>query len=87
MFALEAYKLTENKIKDQAKIITVSLDNTMRVWDPTDLASLQMLANPEKSQITSLFYLKRANLFVTGHDNGAVRLWNIELQTSITISQ
>jgi hypothetical protein len=40
MFALEAYKLTENKIKDQAKIITVSLDNTMRVWDPTDLASL-----------------------------------------------
>lgn len=26
-------------------------------------------------------------MFVTGHDNGAVRLWNIELQTSITISQ
>lgn len=24
---------------------------------------------------------------MTGHDSGAVRLWNIELQTSITISQ
>jgi len=40
MFSLETYKLTENKIKDQAKIISVSLDNTMRVWDPTDLSPL-----------------------------------------------
>lgn len=77
MFSLEAYKLTEKKIKDQAKIITVSLDNSMRVWDPTDLSALEMLPNPEKSEISSLFYLKRAKLFVTGHDNGAVRLWNI----------
>lgn len=49
MFALEAYKLTENKIKDQPKIISVSLDNTMRVWDPTDLSPLELLPNPEKS--------------------------------------
>ncbi len=87
MFSLQAYKLTQHKIKDQAKIITVSLDNSMRVWDPTDLTPLQMLPNPQKSEISCLFYLKRANLFVTGHDNGTVRLWNIELQTSITISQ
>ena len=45
MFSLQAYKLTENKIKDQPKIITVSLDNTMRVWDPTDLSPLQILPN------------------------------------------
>lgn len=77
MFALEAYKLTENKIKDQPKIVSVSLDNSMRVWDPVDLSVLEVLPNPEKSEISCLFYLKRANLFVTGHDNGAVRLWNI----------
>lgn len=46
MFSLEPYKLTENKIKDQAKIISVSLDNTMRVWDPTDLSPLEMIPNP-----------------------------------------
>lgn len=45
------------------------------------------MENPEKAEISSLFYLKRANLFVTGHENGLVRLWNIELQTSITVSQ
>ena len=57
------------------------------MWDPTDLSPLEVLPNPEKWEISCLFYLKRANLFVTGHDNGAVRLWNIELQTSITIAQ
>jgi len=46
MFALEAYKLTQNKIKDQPKIISVSLDNTMRVWDPVDLSALELLPNP-----------------------------------------
>lgn len=40
MFSLEAYKLTENKISDQPKIITASLDNTLRVWDPADLSPL-----------------------------------------------
>lgn len=87
IYSLEAYRLTEKKVKDQVKIISVSLDNTMRVWDPNDLSCLEVMQNPEKAEISSLFYLKRANLFVTGHENGYVRLWNIELQTSITISQ
>lgn len=46
MFSLEVNKLTENKIKDQAKIVTVALDNTMRVWDPSDLSCLDVLKNP-----------------------------------------
>jgi WD40 repeat protein len=84
---MEVQKLTDNKIKDQSKLVTVSLDNTMRVWDPTDLSCLEVLKNPEKCEITTLFYLKKANLFVTGHEDGTVRMWNIELQTSITITQ
>lgn len=40
MFALEVGKLTEGKVNDMAKVVTVSLDNTMRVWDPTDLCCL-----------------------------------------------
>ena len=87
LYSLEAYRLTDKKIKDQVKMISVSLDNTLRVWDPTDLTCLEVMENPEKAEICSLFYLKRANLFVTGHENGMVRLWNIELQTSITVSQ
>ena len=46
MISIEAYKLTDNKIKDQAKIVSASLDNTLRVWDPTDLSPLERLPNP-----------------------------------------
>jgi hypothetical protein len=43
MYALEPYKLTNHKIKDSPKLITISLDNTMRVWDPIDLICLSVL--------------------------------------------
>lgn len=49
----------------------------MRVWDPTDLSFMDALQSPEKCEMSTLFYLKQANLFVTGHENGLVRLWNI----------
>lgn len=45
MFALEAYRITDKKVKDTAKIVTVSLDNSMRVWDPQDLSCIQVLPN------------------------------------------
>ena len=40
IYSLEAYKLTDRKVKDQVKIVSVSLDNSLRVWDPADLACL-----------------------------------------------
>ena len=40
IYALEAYKLTDRKVRDQVKVISVSLDNTLRVWDPADLTCL-----------------------------------------------
>lgn len=49
MFSLEAYKLTDRKIRDQPKLVTASLDNSLRVWDPTDLSPLEVLNNPERS--------------------------------------
>jgi hypothetical protein len=43
VFALEPYKITNKKVKDSPKLITVSLDNTMRIWDPQDLTCLSVL--------------------------------------------
>lgn len=87
IFALEPYKITNQKIKDSPKLITISLDNTMRVWDPFDLVCLLVMENPEKAEMSCLHYLPSANLFVTGHENGIMRMWNIELGNSITIDQ
>ena len=49
IYGLEPYKITNHKVKDSPKLITVSLDNTMRVWDPIDLTCLAVLDNLEKS--------------------------------------
>jgi WD40 repeat protein len=43
--------------------------------------------NGEKSEITCLSYLKGSNLFVTGHDTGDIKLWNLELNSSIILEQ
>ena len=87
MFALEPFKVTNRKVKESPKLVTISLDNTMRVWDPSDLGCTLVLENPEKAEISCLHYLSFANLFVTGHENGALRMWNIELGNSITVDQ
>jgi hypothetical protein len=45
IYGLEPYKITNKKVKDSPKIVTVSLDNTMRIWDPQDLTCLVVLDN------------------------------------------
>ena len=53
------------------RLVTASLDNSVRVWDPKDLTSLGILELSETDpEITCLLYLSFSNLFVTGHENG-----------------
>ena len=39
----------------------------------------------EKNEISSMHYLTNANLVATGHDNGEIRLWNIEIGSFLII--
>jgi len=39
------------------KLISASLDNTMRVWDPKDMTCLSVMENSEKSEIAAVHYL------------------------------
>jgi len=65
--------------------VSASLDNTIRVWDPKDMQCQNLLENPDKHEISCLSYLQQANLFVTGHENGDIKLWNIELNNYLTL--
>lgn len=46
-----------------------------------------VIENSEKSEISSMHYLFNANLLATGHDNGDIKLWNVDIGTSITLNQ
>ncbi|KAL4445096.1 hypothetical protein ABPG74_018824 [Tetrahymena malaccensis] len=87
LYALIPFKLTQKKYKESPKLISASLDNTIRVWDPKDMQCQNLLENPDKHEISCLSYLSQANLFVTGHENGDIKLWNIELNNYLTLDQ
>lgn len=63
------------------------MDNTIRIWDPKDMSCMNLLENNEKSEISCIHYLRNANLLVSGHDNGDVKLWNPDIGSCLVIDQ
>jgi WD40 repeat protein len=61
----------------------------MIVWDVMDMniSKPPLEAPPKSGEITALGFLDSSCLFVTGHENGGVRLWNIELEKVIPLTK
>jgi WD40 repeat protein len=70
---------------EKPRFFTASLDNTIRVWDYSDLSTIAVLEAPDHTEITSMCFLPVSNLIATGHDTGDVMLWNPELKVSVTL--
>jgi len=69
------------------KILSASLDNTIRLWDTKqEMTTLTILENDEKSELSSMAYLIEAGLVATGHEDGHIRLWNLEIGTHVLIT-
>jgi WD40 repeat protein len=66
-------------------LVSASLDNTIRVWEPKDMSCNFVLDNTSNNEISSFHFLVNANLIVSGHENGEIKLWNIELGSSIIL--
>ena len=58
-----------------AILYSASLDNTIRSWDPYDMACVSTMEETS-SEISCMTYIPLAGLLVTGSDDGAVRFWN-----------
>ena len=56
-------------------LYSASLDNTIRSWDPYDMACVSTMEETS-SEISCMTYIPLAGLLVTGSDDGAVRFWN-----------
>jgi WD40 repeat protein len=69
---------------DKVRIVTASLDNTMRCWDPYDMSQLYSLSETV-SEVSSMIYLHEAQLIVTGNDDGSIRWWNSDTGSVVTM--
>lgn len=68
------------------RIFSASIDNTMRLWDPYDMACIRVLEE-SISEVSAMTYYEGWNIVVTGHDNGDIRLWNLDSSSTTTLRQ
>lgn len=78
-------KVTKEKITDDPMVITCSFDNTILLWDFKKMKVVTKLESPKQSELTSLTFLYNSCLVATGHEDGAIRLWNMELNSSVLL--
>lgn len=78
IITLEPERLPMSKVNDDPKILTCSLDNTIRFWDAKDMSTIVTMESPEKSELSCMAYLMNCGLVATGHEDGEIRLWNLE---------
>jgi WD40 repeat protein len=88
IIALEPSKLERlqnEKIPDTAKIITASLDNTILLWDYEKMEVISRMDAPKNSELSCITFLYKCCLVASGHEDGAIRLWNMEINSSVLL--
>lgn len=80
---MEGFK--SDKILDSAKVITASLDNTIMLWDYDKMELITKIECPKQSELTCCTFLYKSCLLATGHEDGAIRLWNLEINSSVLL--
>jgi len=85
---LEPSKMMANpfeKIPDTSKVITASYDNTILLWDFEKQEIITKMDSPEHSPLSCMAFLPKCCLAATGHTNGEIRLWNLEISSCILL--
>jgi len=68
----------------QAVLYSASLDGTIRAWDVLDMSCLQVLEET-RSEIACLCHSSLCDMLLTGHDDGSIRIWNVDTGSTITL--
>jgi len=75
----------EEKVPDTPKVISCSLDNTILLWDFEKMEIITKMEAPEHSELSCMTFLYNCCLVATGHEDGAIRLWNMEINSSVLL--
>jgi WD40 repeat protein len=78
-------KITKEAIPDDPKVITCSFDNTILLWDFEKMEVITKMTCPSQSELSALTFLYNCCLVATGHEDGAIRLWNMEINSSVLL--
>ena len=47
--------------------------------------TINVLESPENSELSCMCFLPNCCLVATGHEDGAIRLWNLEISSSVVL--
>lgn len=81
----EVHQIHRLHSNNKPRFITSSVDNTIKVWDFSDLSVTTSMSAPHKSEISCMCFLSMSSLIATGHENGAIMLWNPEIRESVRL--
>lgn len=73
-------------VDGQERIFSASLDNTIRQWDPYDLALLRVFEE-YRSEVSCMTFVGMSRRLVTGHDDGSVRLWDLDTGSTVNLRE
>lgn len=78
-------KFTEEHIPDTPKVLTAALDNTILLWNYDKMEIISSMQAPKNSELSCMTFLFKSCLVATGHEDGEIRLWNMEINSSVLL--
>lgn len=85
LFYLDFKRIHGTSVKSASKLISIGDDNTVRVWDSVDQTELACFQCPADTEVLCMEYLTKFGLLVTGHENGDLYMWDIEIGNHIKL--
>ena len=73
-------------VDGQERIFSASLDNTIRQWDPYDLACIRVFEE-YRSEVSCMTHVGLSKKLVTGHDDASVRLWDLDTGSTVNLRE
>jgi len=81
----DARPVEEVAAAEQALVYSASLDGTLRAWDVYEMGCLSVLEE-RRSEISCLHHSPLCDMLLTGHDDGSIRIWNVDSGSTVTLS-
>ncbi|CEM25720.1 unnamed protein product [Vitrella brassicaformis CCMP3155] len=74
----------KNPLGVSGHLYSASSDNTIKCWDVENQLCLRTFRT-FRSEITEFLFLPSTEMFLTGHESGDIKMWNVDDMQSVTL--